>query len=88
MQFEGLPPSHVSEGRGWPIGLDGMLDFTTEVSIVPTTFPFEKCEGDDCFGVAFESHFDSNLASEIDLGGLPARKGRPTILSIPLNENQ
>jgi len=45
LQFPG--PEH---GRGWPIGYDGTFEFTTTVSIVPETFPFEECHGEECLG--------------------------------------
>ena len=51
MQFDGSPTSFVAgKERDWPVGVDGMYDFTTSVSIIPTTFPFEKCNGDGCYG--------------------------------------
>jgi hypothetical protein len=34
----------------WPVDEPGCLDFTTEVSIWPDTFPFEECLGNDCYG--------------------------------------
>lgn len=34
----------------WPVNKPGCLDFTTEVSIWPDTFPFEECFGVDCYG--------------------------------------
>ena len=40
------------------------------------------------FGVLLGLHFGSVLAPEVDLGGLPPRKGRLAILNIPLNENE
>ena len=41
----------ITGGLGtWPIDSPGALDFTTEVSIWPDTFPFEECFGDDCYG--------------------------------------
>jgi len=47
LQFEGMP---APGERGWPTGEDGIYEFSTSVSIVPTTFPFEKCSGEDCYG--------------------------------------
>ena len=35
---------------GWPTGEDGILEFTTSISVVPDTFPFTDCEGDECLG--------------------------------------
>ena len=26
------------------------LTFTTEVNVIPDTFPIEACEGEDCYG--------------------------------------
>ena len=34
----------------WPLLQPGCLDFTTEVSIWPDTFPFEECHGSGCQG--------------------------------------
>jgi hypothetical protein len=34
-----------------PRDAPGKLEFTTEVSIVPDTFPFEDCSGVGCYGV-------------------------------------
>lgn len=34
----------------WPDDAQGALDFTTEVSIWPNTFPFEACSGAECYG--------------------------------------
>jgi hypothetical protein len=34
----------------WPYDKPGYLDFTTEVSVVPNTFPFSDCSGVDCYG--------------------------------------
>jgi len=45
LQFEGS-----KKGSGWPTGKDGILEFTTSVSIVPTTFPFEECVDAECLG--------------------------------------
>lgn len=33
----------------WPVDR-GLLDFTTQVGIVPNTFPFEDCTGEECMG--------------------------------------
>ena len=41
------PPSGL---KTWPIVEPGCLDFTTEVSIWPNTFPYEECFGTDCYG--------------------------------------
>jgi len=41
-------PSYKSSG--WPVGEDGTLEFTTSVSVVPDTFPFNDCSGEECLG--------------------------------------
>ena len=38
------------DSHGWPTGKDGILEFTTSVSIVPDTFPFPECSGYECLG--------------------------------------
>jgi hypothetical protein len=44
-------PSTPPAGLGaWPVNEPGCLDFTTEVSIWPDTFPFEECYGTGCYG--------------------------------------
>ena len=55
MEYEG--PQHTAtaavEGRrrlDWPISSDGRYQSTTTVSIIPRTFPFPDCHGDDCLG--------------------------------------
>jgi len=35
---------------GWPTGEDGVLEFTTSISVVPDIFPFPDCSGDECLG--------------------------------------
>jgi len=44
LQFQG--PS--LNGKGWPVGKDGIYEFTTSISIVPDTFPVEECFGEEC----------------------------------------
>jgi hypothetical protein len=34
----------------WPIDWPENLEFTTEVSIIPNTYPFEDCHGEGCRG--------------------------------------
>ena len=46
LQFDGT----TQRGLGWPAGQDGILEFTTSISIVPVTFPFDACEGAECLG--------------------------------------
>ena len=52
MQFDGPKYDHQKSHivRGWPVGEDGVFDFTTEVSIVPNTFPYPECHAEECFG--------------------------------------
>lgn len=38
------------EGSGIPAVLPGRLDFTTEVSVWPNTFPYADCNAADCYG--------------------------------------
>ena len=49
LQFEETQPRMKSKGL-WPFGDVGTFDFTTSVSIVPATFPFPDCHGDQCLG--------------------------------------
>merc|ERR1712013_445571 len=46
LQFDGT----VGRTAGWPAGRDGILEFTTSISIVPNTFPYEECVGAECLG--------------------------------------
>jgi len=46
LQFEGPKP----ETLDWPLGHDGVFEFTSAVSIVPDTFPHDQCEGEQCLG--------------------------------------
>lgn len=41
---------YESQEVGWPVGRPGEMEFTTEVSIVPNTFPYPPCKGVDCKG--------------------------------------
>ena len=57
LQFDSTPanqtiPSMKSDekSKAWPIGEENVYVFTTEVSIVPRTFPFPDCIAEDCFG--------------------------------------
>ena len=34
----------------WPLGHEGVMDFTTTVSVVPNDFPFPDCFGEECMG--------------------------------------
>ena len=38
------------KSKGWPVGEENVFVFTTEVSIVPRTFPFPECYAEECFG--------------------------------------
>ena len=46
LQFDSI----IHKEAGWPSGRDGILEFTTSISIVPDTFPFEECQGAECLG--------------------------------------
>eukprot|EP00616_Rhizochromulina_sp_CCMP1243_P000825 CAMPEP_0118974190 /NCGR_PEP_ID=MMETSP1173-20130426/11118_1 /TAXON_ID=1034831 /ORGANISM="Rhizochromulina marina cf, Strain CCMP1243" /LENGTH=520 /DNA_ID=CAMNT_0006923899 /DNA_START=41 /DNA_END=1603 /DNA_ORIENTATION=+ len=39
-----------SSGLGWPVDSYKVYEFTTQVSIVPNTFPFDDCVGYECYG--------------------------------------
>lgn len=45
-----FPDKLKSGGGGIPYDKPGQLEFTTEVSIWPNTFPYEECSGDTCAG--------------------------------------
>jgi len=55
LQFDGPKPNSspsfrpLKDVQGWPIGHDGTYEFTTEVSIVPDTFPYEDCYAESCY---------------------------------------
>ena len=49
MEGKGVVESKLGVGT-WPIDLPAHLEFTSEVSIVPNTFPFPDCKGEDCQG--------------------------------------
>ena len=34
----------------WPLGHEGVMDFTTTVSVVPNDFPYPDCFGEECMG--------------------------------------
>jgi len=51
LKFDGPKPGHGPiAGHGWPFGRDGTFQFTTTVSVIPNTFPFDDCQGQDCLG--------------------------------------
>ena len=54
MEYEGPQQEDAAvAGRrrlDWPISSDGRYQATTTVSIIPNTFPFADCHGDDCLG--------------------------------------
>ena len=56
VQFDGPKPDSPAQPelkddvKGWPIGRDGIFDFTTAVSIVPNTFPYPECYAEECYG--------------------------------------
>jgi PhoPQ-activated pathogenicity-related protein len=43
-----LSEGAMNEDLGWPIDFPARLEFTTEVSIIPNTFPFKDCTGKTC----------------------------------------
>jgi hypothetical protein len=49
--FENIKPN-IADGQlgNWPVDVPGCMDFTTEVSVWPNTFPFDECHGDGCYG--------------------------------------
>lgn len=38
----------TGEEREWPVGDVGVMDLSTTVSVVPNTFPYPDCSGQDC----------------------------------------
>ena len=46
----GTEDAEMMELGGIPTDLPGRLEFTSEVSIVPNTHPYEDCEGAGCRG--------------------------------------
>jgi len=44
------PGKSTEKSKGWPVGEEDVYVFTTEVSIVPRTFPFPECYAEECFG--------------------------------------
>lgn len=52
IKYEKLKINHYDGERngGLPKDLPGRLEFTTEVSILPNTFPYDECEGQGCAG--------------------------------------
>ena len=50
--YEKLDEVKEGDGRAfpWPKDMPGRLEFTTEVSVIPNTFPYEDCEGEGCAG--------------------------------------
>ena len=40
----------AQEAKEWPVGQAGVMDFTSTVSVVPNTFPYEDCSGVECIG--------------------------------------
>ena len=35
---------------GWPVLPSGVLEWTSQVSVVPNTYPFDDCHGSGCQG--------------------------------------
>lgn len=54
VQFNGPKPNIPGASEyiehSWPIGSDGTYEFSTTVSVVPNTFPYPECHGEDCYG--------------------------------------
>ena len=55
LQYDSNPsnptnPPNPNYSKGWPVGEENVFVFTTEVSIVPRTFPFPECYAEECFG--------------------------------------
>ena len=44
----------TSDNKGWPLGSEGVMEFTSLISIIhrngTEVFPFEDCSGADCLG--------------------------------------
>ena len=38
----------TGQDREWPVGTVGVVDFSTTVSVLPSTFPYSDCNGDEC----------------------------------------
>jgi hypothetical protein len=56
LQFDGPKPEsppnpmYLEGVNSWPIGRDGVFDFTSTVSIVPNIFPYPECHDEECYG--------------------------------------
>ena len=51
LQYDSNPTRNTTgKSKGWPVGEENVYVFTTEVSIVPRTFPFPQCFAEECFG--------------------------------------
>ena len=54
MEYKGLPPNYEyvppQSPRDWPVSVDGHYQMTTTVSIIPQTYPFPDCVGNECLG--------------------------------------
>ena len=48
--YVGISFNTTSDGKQWPVGEEGVMDFTTTVSVVPNTFPYPDCSGEECYG--------------------------------------
>ena len=44
------PLTGAQEAKEWLVGQAGGRDFTSTVSVVPNTFPYEDCSGEQCIG--------------------------------------
>lgn len=55
VKYKGIDDSHFSRphklgNKILPVDKPGRLEFTTEVSVWPNTFPFAPCQGETCDG--------------------------------------
>ena len=56
LQFDGpqfdysVKTNSKNKTKAWPFGQDGVYVFTTEASVVPRKFPFQDCQGQECYG--------------------------------------
>ena len=53
MQFEGLPPSHGSAARGWPVSQDGMIS-QVKYQLYQQRFPLKSVKEMIAWEILFE----------------------------------